>query len=89
MNVKKLRLLILISSMATSQYLFAHGVGGSGSSYEFDKKDLTADREVKSKALEKKQDQDTWADFMNVVNKPDKDKESEHSQDHHAGESRK
>ena len=85
---KRLQLFLFILSIATYQYSFAHGGGGSGgSSYDFDKKDLSAERHAEKKmaekkAAEKKQDKDTWADFMKSVNTPSNENHSEKSHDH-------
>ena len=73
MNKKRLKLFLFVLCMATYQHAFAHGSGGNGSSYNFDKNDLSA---------EKKQDEDTWADFMKAVNTPSNEDHSEKSHDH-------
>jgi len=87
MHKKQLQLLIFVLSMATYQHSFAHGGGaGGGSSYDFDKKDLSAERragrDAEKKAAEKKQDEDTWADFMKAVNTPSSENRSEKIHDH-------
>ena len=79
---KRLQLFLFILSIATYQYSFAHGGGSGGSSYDFDKKDLSAERDAEKKAAEKKQDEDTWADFMKAVNTPSNENHSEKSHDH-------
>jgi len=82
----RLQLFLFILNIATYQYSFAHGGGGSGgSSYDFDKKDLSAERDAEKKAAEKKQDEDTWADFMKAVNTPSSENHSEKNHNHGDG----
>lgn len=81
MQKKLLQLFLLFLSLTSYQLSFAHGVGSS-SSYQFDKKDLAAEHEAEKKIAEEKKDQDTWADFMKVVNKSKKEKSVEKSHDH-------
>ena len=73
--------------MAIYQHAFAHGSGGNGSSYDFDKKDLSAERNAEKKAAEKKQDEDSWADFMKAVNDSSNEGKSDKSHNHAEGAS--
>ncbi len=82
MHKKRLRLFLFILSIASYQYSFAHGGGSGDSSYDFDKRDIAAERAAVNKAAEEKQDQNDWADFMSAVNSP-KTKKGESSIEEH------
>ena len=73
---------IFVSSIIYSQVVYAHGTGGPGKSYTFDKDNKQVDREAEKKAAEKKHDEDTWADFMKAANAP-KNKDSSKNSHHH------
>jgi len=87
MNKKQLKLFLFSLSMVTYQSSFAHDGGGSGSSYNFDKRDLSAESNAEKKAVEKKQDEDTWDDFMKAVNAPSNEGKSEKKHNHAEGAS--
>jgi hypothetical protein len=76
---------IMLSSIACSQVAYAHGTGGPGKSYTFDKDNNQVDREAEKKAAEKKHDEDTWADFMKSANTPNNEDSSEEDHAHDGG----
>ncbi len=67
MNKVYLSALLVFSAVFFSQSSYAHGAGGGDRSYTFEKDDHRINREAEKKSLEKKQDKESWDDFMNAV----------------------
>jgi hypothetical protein len=86
MNKIYFSILFAVTAIFCSQSLYAHGVGGgSGSSYDFDSSNRAAARDAEKKVVEKKREQDDWAEFMKSVNRPKKENEVEKVQDQDDG----